>query len=194
MERFILKPIENLKWIVSDTKNNVSITFREGLYNETQKVEFPDAMPNEMATEMPTIMREIADWMCEEHREVAMCSPAERCTVLWTLANEKYWLALAAAMNSLLVDFDETNAAVFLYGEVEDYIQLEDNMLNEAEARNLLGSLSMLSDREAMEVVRIVYVFWNYKSQMSISDWARDLLWWPAWCPKELTDIKEEDI
>lgn len=185
---------ENMMWTVSD-ENGISIKFREGLFNETQDVNYPDGMTGEQIEQLPTALREIGEWMMENHEEVAVCHPAARCRAIWVLDNERYWYALADAMKSLIVDWDENQAATFLYSEVEDYLQLENGVgLNEAEQCNLLGSLSLLDDEEAMEVVNIVYVFWQHCEEKDTETWARELLWWPAWCPAELREPSCQDV
>lgn len=70
-ERFSLKSGANLMWTVSDAESGVSIEFREGLYNETQKVNVPNNMQGNDVMKMASIMREIGDWMAENHSEVA---------------------------------------------------------------------------------------------------------------------------
>ncbi len=197
MEKFELTAGDNMMWTVRDTESNVCLSFREGLFNDTQRIETPDTMTEEQALHLPTTLREMGDWMAKEHPEVALCHSAERCTAIWMLTNEKYWITLAAATNSLMVDFGEDTAAEFLCAEVTDYLDCENVAdLSAAEKSNLLGSLSMLSGRDAMEVVNIVYVYWHYLTDCKgIETWARDLLWWPAWCPEELmyNDDDEED-
>ena len=75
---------------------------------------------------------------------------------------------------------------------MEDYVSLENGIgLNEAEKTNLLGAISLLDDDEANEVINILYVFWTERHEADAEQWARDLLWWPAWCPQ---DKREEEI
>lgn len=195
MGKFELIAGDDMMWTVRDTETNVCLSFREGLFNDTQHIETPDTITEEQALHLPTTLREMGDWMAKKHPEVAMCHSAERCTAIWMLANEKYWITLAAATSSLMVDFGEDNAAEFLCAEVDDYLEGENVAdLNEAEMLNLRGSLSMLSGREAMEVVNMVYVYWHYLADCKdIATRARDLLWWPAWCPEELMYNDNDD-
>lgn len=65
--------------------------------------------------------------------------------------------------------------------------------LDEKEQCNLLGSLSLLSNTEAWEVINLVYIFWAHCEQIDTQVWARDLLWWPAWCPVDLRESEDED-
>lgn len=71
-ERFSLKAGANLMWTVSDTDSGVSIEFREGLFNETQKVSVPDSLQGSDAIKVASIMREIGDWMSQEHSDIAL--------------------------------------------------------------------------------------------------------------------------
>ena len=187
-KKFYLVPSgKNMMWTAVG-EHGISIEFREGLFNQSQKVSTPEGLTSEQVEKMPTYLREIGEWLAENHEEVVTCHPAARCHAIWTLDNERYWYAIADATKSLLVDASwPDNASTFLYSEVEDYINFENGIgLDEKEQCNLLGSLSMLDDEEAMEVVNIVYVFWQHYNERALEDWARELLWWPAWCPDEL--------
>lgn len=180
-------------WTVYDGISHVSIDFREGLFNDTQKVNLPDDLTTEDAQKLATTMREIGDWMAQNHMELSMCDAPARCRAIYMLNNERYWLAMADAMNSLIIDWPDDAYPECLYAEMEDYIRLENGIgLNEAEATNLLGSLSLLDNDEAWEVINILYVFWEERRSIECDTWARDLLWWPAWCPakedEEVTD------
>lgn len=198
-ERFSLKAGANLMWTVSDAESGVSIVFREGLFNETQKVNFPDNVPDIDAIKVASLMREIGDWMVENHSEVAMCDWQARRSAIWKLSNENYWLAMAAATNSLLIADGEHNYSFMLYSEVCDWLEMEKSVdLTKAEEENLKGVLSELSDDEAWEVFKMLHVFWNYRSDdCDMYQWAMDVTWWPAWLPDELKmqdECEEDDI
>lgn len=200
-ERFSLNAGANLMWTVSDAKSGVSIEFREGLFNETQKVNVPDNMQDSDVMKMASIMREIGDWMAENHAEVALCDDwKSRRSAIWKLSNENYWRVMAAATNSLLLsDIDAENAACMLYAEVCDWLEMEKTVdLTRAEEENLAGVLSELTDSEAWEVFRILHVFWNYRTDdCGTYRWVLDVTWWPAWLPDELKkqdEFEEDDI
>ena len=189
-ERFSLNAGANLMWTVSDAESGVSIEFREGLYNETQKVNVPDNMQNSDDMTLARVMLEIGDWMAENHSEVALCGDwKSRRSAIWKLSNENYWLAMAASTNSLLLpDMDAEHAAGMLYAEVCDYLEMEKTVyLTRAEEENLKGVLSEMTDSEAWEVFNILHVFWNYRTEgCDMHQWALDVIWWPAWLPEEL--------
>lgn len=135
----------------------------------------------------------------DEHPEINAFGGWYNSENKWKLSNEKYWLAMAAATNSLMLsDMDAEHAACMLFAEVCDWAELEKNVdLTAAEEENLKGVLSELTDSEAWEVFKMLHVFWNYKKdQGDMIQWAMDVTWWPAWLPEELKgtdeDIEEE--
>lgn len=194
MERFTLTPNDDLMWTVCDNETGVIIDFREGLFNDTQDVRTPANMTADQMATLPTTMREIGDWMAQHHHDVAMCRPHHRTEALWTLAREEYWVTMVDAMKSLIIDFDRNQAAQYLYDEIEDYLLCEDNDLNAMQVHNLLGSISLLSNGAAWEVFMMVLTYWRYKAEdVDIWDWARNLLWWPAWTPIEILENDDEN-
>lgn len=195
-ERFDLTSGKDLMWTVTDNESGVKIEFREGLLNETQVAKIPRDIDVKVAGDAMTlarIMREIGDWIAENHVEVARSDWRSRRSAIWKLSNEKYWLAMAAATNSLLLsDVDADHAACMLYAEVCDWAEFEKSVdLTKAEEENLKGVLSELTDAEAWEVFKILHVFWNYCTENTdMNQWAKDVTWWPAWLP---TDLKETE-
>lgn len=188
-ERFELTSGKDLMWTVKDNESGIAIDFCEGLFNESQEVKLPaDFVPCD-ASGMARIMREIGDWMAENHAEVALCDWRARRSAIWKLSNEKYWLAMAAATNSLILsDLDSGHAACMLYAEVCDWADFEKSVdLTKAEEENLRGVLSELTDAEAWEVFKILHVYWNYRTEdTDMYQWAMDVTWWPALLPTEL--------
>lgn len=192
-ERFTLTSGKDLMWTVTDNESGIAIDFREGLFNESQEVKLIAEFTYGDAPRMARIMREIGDWMAEKHVEVALSDWRSRRSAIWKLSNEKFWLAMAAATNSLLLsDKDAENAACMLCAEVCDWLEMEKTVdLTRAEEENLKGVLSELTDAEAWEVFKILHVFWNYRTEdTDMFQWAMDVTWWPAWLP---TDLKESE-
>lgn len=190
-ERFTLASGKDLMWTVKDNESGIAIEFREGLFNESQEVKLPTDFVPADENGMERIMREIGDWMAENHSEVAISDLEARRSAIWKLSNEKYWLAMAAATNSLLLsDIDAEHANFMLYAEVCDWAEFEKSVdLTEAEEENLKGVLSELTDTEAWEVFKMLHVFWNYKTdQCDMFQWALNVTWWPAWLPTELKE------
>lgn len=195
-ERFELTSGKDLMWTVTDNESGIAIDFREGLFNESQEVKvLVDFIPFD-ASEMARIMREIGDWMAENHVEVALSDWKARRSAIWKLSNEKYWLAMAAATNSLILsDMDADNAAFMLYAEVCDWAEFEKSVdMTAAEEENLKGVLSELTDAEAWEVFKMLHVYWNYRTEdTDMFQWALDVTWWPAWLPTELKESETAD-
>lgn len=194
-ERFELTSGKDLKWKVTDNENGIAIEFREGLFNETQEVKLPADFAPDDVMKLARIMREIGDWMVENHVEVALSDWKARRSAIWKLSNEKYWLAMAAATNSLMLsDMDAEHAACMLCAEVCDWADFEKNVdLTAAEEENLKGVLSELTDAEAWEVFKILHVYWNYRTEdIDMFQWAMDVTWWPAWLPEELKETDED--
>ena len=103
-ERFELTSGKDLMWTVKDNESKVKIEFREGLFNETQVGKVPrdiDVRVEGDAMKLARIMREIGDWIAENHAVVALCDWRARRSAIWKLSKEKYWLAMAAATNTL---------------------------------------------------------------------------------------------
>lgn len=202
-ERFTLTPSANSMWTVSDKETGFSITFREGLFNETQEVHKPEQLPTIPEGMEPAVwgakaMSAIGDFMALEHPHIAMCDIESRRMAIWMLSNEKYWITMAAACNSLLIDFDG-NEGQYLMIEISDYLELSGENpagLTDNERVNLLGSLSMLDDDMANEVFNILLTFWHEytDANVSIDTWARDLLWWPAWANHIITEEEQQEI
>ena len=196
-ERFTLASGKNLMWTVKDNESGIAIDFREGLLNESQEVKQPVDFVSADEPGMARIMRDIGDWMAENHSEVALSDWKARRSAIWKLSNEKYWLAMAAATNSLLLsDMDAEHAACMLCAEVCDWLEFEKSVdLTKAEEENLKGVLSELTDAEAWEVFKIIHVFWNYRREdTDMFQWALDVTWWPAWLPTELKESEDDDI
>ena len=66
MSRFkIDEPQEGL-YIVEDTDTGLLCMFEKGKFNETQ--DFRN-IPQENPMQIPTLMRELGDWLAENHRD-----------------------------------------------------------------------------------------------------------------------------
>lgn len=79
MERFILQPSQEQGfWVATDTVNGIVIKFREHQFNETQQTTLLNGDTFKTAEEalaVATYMREIADWLRENHYTIAMPEP-----------------------------------------------------------------------------------------------------------------------
>ena len=72
-QRFILqRSATSGYWVATDRDHNIVVQFEHGKYNETQKVTLlnGDTFTNEKeALKVATYLRELADWLREEHYE-----------------------------------------------------------------------------------------------------------------------------
>lgn len=181
--------LDDLMWKVTDTYHHISVTFREGLFNLTQKVETPAKMSQDDMISLPKWLRELGDYVALNHSDEALCKDVDaREMAIKALGKEKYLMVIAAALNGVWTDNsieDGDPIADMLLAEVEDYINdYQVPWLDEVEDKGkLLGILDEFSDEEANEVMTFVRAFWN--SNRDVNKWAHDLLWWPAWVPAE---------
>jgi hypothetical protein len=68
-ENFILQKMSEDpdSWIVTDKKNLLSIVFKNGKFNETQKIVEYNNFDNDFISRLPSILRSISDWLYENH-------------------------------------------------------------------------------------------------------------------------------
>lgn len=71
MEKYLLQKSTERQnvWIVTDTVYGIVVQFEEGKFNETQKVSFLEE-PNEPALSIARKLRELSEWIIENHPEV----------------------------------------------------------------------------------------------------------------------------
>ena len=73
MDRFIIQRSATPGWwVATDKENNIVVQFEHGKYNDTQKVTLlnGDTFTSEVeAMKVATYLRELADWLREEHYE-----------------------------------------------------------------------------------------------------------------------------
>lgn len=192
--RFTIEPLEdNLMWKVVDHEHNISMTFYEGLVNETQKVETPKNLSQDDILNVPKWMREMGDWIGLNHADEALCKVEVRQYVIAELNKEEYWITLAAALNGHITTDTGNGAPIpqnkLLYAKIEDYLNdYGTPWLDKGESSILLAILDKLDEDAANEVCRIIRAYWE--SDRNPSEWARDLLWWSAWIPNS---AKKED-
>lgn len=85
MNRFKLEKSKDLPdwWVLTDTENLVVVRFKEYEYNETHKVSllkddiFRGVSPTEAAAKMAKVMREIADYLVQNHSDLVMPAPSK---------------------------------------------------------------------------------------------------------------------
>ena len=77
MPKYILQKSDKrpLGWVLTDTENLIVCRFTEGRFNETQQITLLEDADPRMVMEMPRIMREMADWLAQNHYELVFTSP-----------------------------------------------------------------------------------------------------------------------
>lgn len=179
MDKFKLTPLPGLMWTVEDKERGIKVSFNEGLFNETQEVELKD---NKKGMETAAkAMREIGEWLASEHHDVAVCdfkarARALKCFGAWQL------LIITAALSSVIVDWRENEARAFLLAKVEDFLKYNAGGLDEETKANLTDSLTLLDNKEALEIARLIKVYWDYKEDtLDVCKWAEEALQYPSW-------------
>lgn len=189
--RYEVTALDDLMWKVTDTYHHISVMFREGLFNLTQKVETPAKMSQDDMLSLPTWLRELGDYVALNLSDEALCKDADaRMMAINAIGKEKYLITIAAALNGVWTDHcieDGDPIASMLQAEVEDYISdYQAPWLDEVDDKdNFIAILDGFSDEEANEVMTFVRAYWN--SNRDVNEWAHDILWWPAWVPNDST-------
>lgn len=66
-DRFILQQSEDVGYyVVTDTENQIVCKFEKGRFNDTQNFTFLGQVPP--MSKLPTLMRELGDWLASNHR------------------------------------------------------------------------------------------------------------------------------
>lgn len=71
MSRFILqKSTRPGWWVLTDTSNGIVVRFEQGRFNESQKITWLNDEPVSDYMQIARIMREIGEYMYENHKEL----------------------------------------------------------------------------------------------------------------------------
>lgn len=193
-DRFIIEPDVNnsIRWMVKDNVSGVCVAFYEGCFLASSMQLVPDSLKGEdKEKELQHIGEEITAWIGENALDMAICNVLARCRAIW-LINDSYSLTvITQAIKGISPnDVDITNASVFLISKVNYYIlegDGKDDFCFDQEITRLLGAVSMLSNKEAMEVFCMASVYWNYKekAEIDIGNFADDSILWPVKLSRE---------
>lgn len=191
-DRFVVNPskTESIVWTVEDNVSGIGITFVEGDLLDTCRYFVIDKAKCKNKN-VDSIVANITKWIGENHLDLAVCNVSARCRAIWLL-NEFYSLAvITRAIKGISPnDVDMANASDILFNKVRDYVLTDDgeNEFNHLIGRTrLLGAVSMLSDKEAMELFCVASVYWNYKAkaEIEVGNYAADIAHWPDYLPRE---------
>lgn len=191
-ERYIIGPdaTDSTWFLVQDNESKVSISFHEGLF-EDKKTIIPDNLQgDEKAAEREAAVSGITDWIRDNVVDIAVCCIPARTRAIWLLNDKRYWVAIARAIDFRKEIGNMNQAAAFLLDQVREFIFDGPGLgmfKYDREVVHLLGAVSMLTAKEAMEVICLVHNYYQYKkpSHISLEDWATDVLWWPVRLARE---------
>lgn len=62
-------------WVLTDTEHGVVCRFNEGDFNGSQQFTILEDVRKEDVGELPRIVREMGDWLAENHYEIVFTSP-----------------------------------------------------------------------------------------------------------------------
>ena len=193
-DRFTIEivPQNSIAWRVQDNVSGLGILFYEGCYFPSKVLLIPDSMKGEgKEDELFRIEDEITGWVQENALDMAACNQAARCRAIWLLNDSHSLAVIIQAIKGISPnDVDMTKAAGILFDKVGHYIFMgdgEDEFCFDQESTRLMGAVSMLSDKEAMELFCMASVFWNYKDKagIDVGDFANNLLLWPVRLSRE---------
>lgn len=187
-DRFTIEPsiTNSIRWKVKDNVSGISVSFLEGCYMDNS-LYVPDTMKGEVKKEeVSETLKKITEWIGENALDVAVCNVSARCRAIWLLHDAKYLAVIICAIKGVLPNnIDVTKASDILFNKIDHYVHMGDGaeeFYYDHEIVNLLGVISMLSNKEAMEVICLVSVYWSHKikAKIEIEDFAEDLLLWPS--------------
>lgn len=193
-DRFIIEPDANnsIRWTVKDNVSGVSVSFYEGCFPDDGMQQVPDSLKGEdKEEELQRIGEEITAWVGENALDMAVCNVSARCRAIWLLNDSHSMEVITKAIKGISPnDVDMTRASVILISKVNYYVlegDGEDEFCFDQEITRLLGAVSMLSDKEAMELFCMASVYWNHKEKagIDVDDFANDLLLWPVKLSRE---------
>ena len=168
------------------------VVFYEGCFSDGGMQQVPDSLKGkDKEEELQRIDKEITTWIGENALDIAVCNQAARCRAIWLLNDSPRLAAIIQAITGMSPDdVDLMKDACIPLDKGEHYIFMgdgENEFCSEQEITRLLGAVSMLSDKEAMEVYCLASVFWNYKDKagIDVNDFADNLLLWPVRLSRE---------
>lgn len=191
-DRFAIYPskTESVVWMVEDNVSGVGISFVEGDMFDTSRWFVIDKVKCKNK-DIDSIVANITKWIGENCLDMAVCNVSARFRAIWLINDSHSLTVITQAIKGISPnDVDMTNASVFLISKVSDYVLTgdgENEFYSEQEMTRFLGVVSMLSDKEAMEIFCMASVFWNYKdkAEIDIGNYTDDLIRWPIYLSRE---------
>lgn len=190
MQKYTLQRGKNFMWSCTDNESGLVITFREGMFNDTQNIDNIKGIDSPM--QIPSLMTGMADWLAQNYPCIVECNAVERGDAIRALYREEYWKLLADILNGhMLTDEDDDQA---LMAELEDAEEAYFDKWD-VDRDEMIYCADSLGAMEAHEVFAIVDAFWQMQQEHDIDlrEWARDLLWWPAFLPQERREPQDAE-
>lgn len=192
MAKYTLQRGKNFMWSCTDNESGLVITFREGMFNDTQNINIDNLKGIDSPMQIPSLLTGMTDWMAQNYPCIVECNAVERGDAIRALMVEEYWKLLADLLNGhMLTDADDDQ---ILIAELED---ADDSLFVKwgVDRDEMIYCADQLGAMEAHEVFAIVDAYWQMQAahNIDVDEWARDLLWWPAFLPQERREPQDAE-
>ena len=192
MAKYTLQRGKNFMWSCTDNESGLVITFREGMFNDTQNINIDNLRGIDSPMAIPSLLTGMTDWLAQNFPCIVECNAVERGDAIRALYREEYWKLLADILNGHMVTPEDDIEG--LIAEMEDTPDATFEKW-EVDRNELFYCVDHLHDIHAQEIFRIVDAFWQMQQEHDIDlrEWARDLLWWPAFLPQERREPQDAE-
>lgn len=192
MEKYTLHRGKNFEWTCIDSESGLVITFREGMFNDTQNINIDNLRGVDSPLAIPHLLTSMTDWLVQNYPCITECNAVERADALRALMVEEYWKVLVDLLNGHVLDSqDDDNSLLAVLDDADDSVY--DRW--EVDRDEMTYCADNLTAAEAHEVFAIVDAYWQMQATYDIDlrEWARDLLWWPAFLPQERREPQDAE-
>ena len=192
MERYTLQRGKNFMWTCKDSESGLEISFREGMFNDTQNINIENLKGIDSPLEIPRLLTGMTDWLAINHACIVTCNVVERGDAIRALSDESYWRLLVDLLNGhILTSDDDADALVAMLYDADFSLFQNWNVDHAA----IISCVESLLDEEAYEVFSVVDAFWQMQDlfDINLDEWVRDILWWPAFIPQERREPQDAE-
>lgn len=192
MEKYTLQRSKNFMWSCTDNESGLVITFREGMFNDTQNINIDNLKGIESPMAIPSLLTGMTDWLAQNYPCITECNAVERGGAIRVLMVEEYWKVLADLLDGHMLDSLDDNQS--LMAELEDGGEAIFEKWD-VDRDEMIYCADQLGALEAYEVFAIVDAFWQMENEydIDVDTWARDLLWWPAFLPQDRREPQDAE-
>ena len=192
MAKYTLQRGKNFEWSCTDNESGLVISFREGMFNDTQNINIDNLKGIDSPMAIPRLLTGMTDWLAQNFPCIVECNAVERGDAIRALMVEEYWKVLVTILNGhLLTNEDDDQALMAVLEDADDSVFDQ----WEVDRDEMIYCADSLGAMEAHEVFAIVDAFWQMQQEHDIDlrEWARDLLWWPAFLPQERREPQDAE-